>query len=145
MTFDTAACLLAIRRSTPSCCEWECAIVTKFGYGPPPRKPLEPSRSLISHARRPPLLLRWCGIFWIGPRRHSIARHIEKAVVQEPPFTVDSIVSLLLTMGSDLLVRLGHRESRLVNSKTCTIASIHANFQRFLEGAAACRWNADRP
>ena len=35
-------------------------------------------------------------------------------MVQEPPFTVDSMVSLLLTMGSDLLVRLGHRESRLV-------------------------------
>ena len=38
MTFDAAACLLAIRRSTPSCCEWECAIVTEFGYGPPPRR-----------------------------------------------------------------------------------------------------------
>ena len=54
----------------------------------------------------------WNLLDWAGATQH--ARHVEKAVVQEAPFTVDSMVSLLLTMGSDLLVRLGHRESRLV-------------------------------
>ena len=47
----------------------------------------------------------WNLLDWAGATQH--ARHVEKAVVRGAPFTVDSMVYLLLIMESDLLVRLG--------------------------------------
>lgn len=121
------------KESTPSCCEWECAIVTIFGYGPPPSEAPGALQEFDKSCQTSPSAaeMMWNLLDWAEATQHCPTHR--ESCGPRAPVHCDSIVSLLLTMGSDLLVRLGHRESRLVNSKTCTIASIHANFRGFLK------------